>query len=165
MSYKKLSAEQLNSWLDQLARDYRLVAPSRDEEGVVLFKTVTGAAQVAADYTKSVVSPKGEFLPQTEKIFEFDTAGQGVELTPPDGPGPTSVLFGVRPCDLRSIALLDPVFSGQFQDGQYAQRRQNNLVIGLACQEVQSTCFCHSFGISPIDGSGADIMLTKDDDS
>jgi ferredoxin len=165
MSYKKLSAEQLSNWLDQLARDCRLVAPSRDEEGVVLFKPVTGAARVAASYTRSVVSPKGEFIPQTEKVFEFDTAGGEVAITPSDGPALTSVLFGVRPCDLRSIALLDPVFSGRFQDNQYARRRQSNLVIGLACQEAQSTCFCSSFGISPVDGSGADIMLTREGDS
>lgn len=51
MNCHKLNSLQLVNWLNKLAASYRLVAPVRDEEGVVLFKPVTEAEQVTIDYT------------------------------------------------------------------------------------------------------------------
>ena len=164
MNCHKLSSPQLVNWLNELAASYRLVAPVRDEEGVVMFKPVTGAEQVNIDYTNSVVSPKAEFFPQTEKLFNFDTAGDEIKLTPAE-PAPATVIFGVRPCDLRGVHLLDPVFRGKFQDQEYTARRQSNILIGLGCQQVRSTCFCRSFEVNPVEGEGSDIMLTRAGDS
>lgn len=163
MNCLKITSPQLVNWLNELAASYRLVAPVRDEEGVVLFKQVADARQVAIDYTNTVVSPKAEFLPQTEKMFDFDTAGGEIRLTPAE-PAPVTVIFGVRPCDLRGVHLLDPVFSGKFADQQFTARRQNNIIIGLGCRQVRSTCFCRSCGVNPVEGEGADIMLTGDGD-
>ena len=164
MNCHKLTSLLLVNWLNELAASYRLIAPVRDEEDVVQFKPVTGAEQVTIDYTNSVVSPKAEFFPQTEKLFSFDTAGGEIKLTPTK-PVPATVIFGVRPCDLRGVHLLDPVFGGKFEVQEYTVKRQNNILIGLGCQQVRSTCFCRSFGVNPVEGEGADIMLTGAGDS
>ncbi|MFZ5651004.1 MAG: 4Fe-4S dicluster domain-containing protein [Bacillota bacterium] len=154
-----ISGENLARFLDCLARDLKLVAPARDEEGIISFRPVDGAGQVLMDYQNSTVPPKTFFFPQTEKMFSFSYFKEGVKLDCVSGPD-KRVLFGVRPCDLRSILSLDPVFGGTFRDAYYMEKRENSTIIGMACSKPSPRCFCTTFGFGPADGEGADIMLT-----
>lgn len=154
-----MSSINLAKLLDRLARDLALVAPVKDEEGIITFERVSDAGRVMLDYQNSTVPPKTFFFPQTEKMFGFSSDKEGVRLV--DGPCPEkSVLFGVHPCDLRSILSLDPVFGGAYRDPYYLKRRENTTVIGLACVKPSSRCFCTTFGFGPGDGEGSDIMLS-----
>lgn len=153
-----ISGENLARFLDYLARDLKLVAPARDEEGIISFRPVEGPGQVLMDYQNSTVPPKTFFFPQTEKMFSFSYFKEGVKLDSVSGPD-RMVLFGVRPCDLRSILSLDPVFGGTFKDPYYLERRNNSTIIGMACSKPSPRCFCTTFGFGPEDGEGADIML------
>ncbi|HHW43678.1 MAG TPA: 4Fe-4S binding protein [Desulfotomaculum sp.] len=157
-----ITREKLFTWLDSLARDYTLVAPVAEEETVTLFKPVPGAASVALDYANSTVSPKGWIFPQTEKMFFFNTAGGEIQLKEPATTGP-AVLFGIRPCDVKGILALDPVFNGPYQDCYYQSRRENTILVALSCTTAGPHCFCTAMGGGPADGQGADILLTAMD--
>lgn len=75
------------------------------------------------------------------------------------------VIFGVRPCDAHGLSILDAVFiNKQPVDPYYAARRENSLLVGLACRELHSSCFCTSVGGSPEDGSHMDLMLYETED-
>lgn len=154
-----ISGESLARLLDNLARDLRLAAPVRDEEGIIAFRPVADTGQVLMDYQNSTVPPKSFFFPQSEKMFSFSLLKDGVTLDSRSG-SVKSVLFGVRPCDLRSILSLDPVFGGTFNDPYYLKKRDNSTIIGMACSKPSPRCFCTSFGFGPADGEGSDIMLT-----
>ena len=55
--------------------------------------------------------------------------------------------FGVRPCDLRAIAIRDRVLA---QPGsRYAARRARLFVVAVNCTEPGETCFCASMGTAP----------------
>ncbi|BAF59587.1 MAG: 4Fe-4S dicluster domain-containing protein [Pelotomaculum sp.] len=159
MDARVINKGQLPELLDRLAKDYALFAPVREEETVTLFKKVAGAKEVALDYTNSDVSPKGCLFPQTEKTFSYIYTGDSLQINKNEDVQNT-VIFGARPCDVRSILSLDPVFEGKFVDDYYAARRQNTVIIGLSCNKVLSTCFCNAFNSGPCDGTGSDLLLT-----
>ena len=160
MDSRVVNKGQLPELLDKLARDHILVAPVREEENITLFKRVSGASEVQLDYITSDVSPKGWIFPQTEKTLSYTYTGDTLEMKEPDAP-PKTILFGVRPCDVRSILALDPVFEGKFLDTFYLERRKNTVIIGLSCKTILSTCFCTAFNSGPCDGTGADLMFTE----
>jgi ferredoxin len=149
-----LQKDKLNDWL--LAFDSStLVAPVMDE--VIVFKTLDDPTEIHLD-GKSVVPPKRAVLPQTEKMFKFKYS-QEMEIEEGDGPEET-VIFGIRPCDARGLAVLDRVFSDESADGYYLDRRGKAALIGLACEEPCANCFCTSFDSGPGHRGDVDVLLT-----
>jgi sulfhydrogenase subunit beta (sulfur reductase) len=155
--------EELTHWLDNLARETRLIGP-RNMAGVVLYQPLEGADEIAWDFSRPAMSIKEAFFPPTERLFTVQKDGGNVQLTetlPDEG----QVIFGVRPCDARGVQALDALFIGaQPVDPYYAKRRENTTMVGLACKEMGPTCFCTSVGGAPDDPSGLDLMLVEDED-
>ena len=155
--------EELTHWLDNLARETRLIGP-RNVAGVVLYQPLEGADEIAWDFSRPAMSIKEAFFPPTERLFTVQKDGGNVQLTetlPDEG----QVIFGVRPCDARGVQALDALFIGaQPVDPYYAKRRENTTMVGLACKEMGPTCFCTSVGGAPDDPSGLDLMLVEDED-
>jgi ferredoxin len=70
--------------------------------------------------------------------------------------------LGVRPCDLRAIAIQDRVLTGgAYRDPVYAGRRSGALLIVVECTEPGATCFCVSMGTGPAAGPGYDLVMTE----
>lgn len=159
MSAKIISKDGIRTLVDRLAERVQVIAPTADNRGVVSYKPVRSADEVAWGVDRPKVSPKGHFLPQTEELYSYDLSSGGLQIEPAPEPEP-SVLFGVHPCDLRAIAALDPVFDGRFKDVYYLGKRERTTIIGLSCRRVLPTCFCRAYGYGPTDGQGADLMLT-----
>lgn len=156
---KAIKKYHLPEWLNRIAQGYDLFGPVLD--GVVQFKRVESSDQLVFDYANSVVPPKNLFLPQTECLFAFRSEGGSIILEPAGGLERARVLFGIRPCDARSLLLLDKVFNGDLEDTYYQEKRRGTILIGLACPSPpQSTCFCTSLGIDPLSPDDVDILLT-----
>ncbi len=148
----------VTKFLDSVARDRLLIAPVREEENVVMFKHVTGGETVCLDHLNSNVSPKEMFFPASEKMFTFSsTDGQ---MQPANPANNKTVLFGIRPCDVKAIQSLDPVFSGDFPDPLYQSKRGNTTIVAIACTNPSHRCFCTTFGVDPGGAEGADMLLT-----
>jgi ferredoxin len=137
-----------------------LIAP-RDVDGFVLYRHVDDADQVVLEYTKPVLSVKDAFFPPTEQLFLVEKSAGRIHLK--ESPPPNEqVLFGVRPCDANGLQALDTLFiSTEPGDSYYARRRDNSILIGLACREMGSTCFCTTMGSAPDDARYMDIMLDE----
>ena len=66
------------------------------------------------------------------------------------------IIWGVRPCDARSLTILDRVFINKdYEDPYYSHRRKNTVVISLVCQKPGLGCFCKD----PLTTEGSDLML------
>jgi hypothetical protein len=79
----------------------------------------------------------------------------------PDEP-PRYAFLGVRPCDLRAIAIQDRVLmGGEYSDSTYSARRSRAFIITANCTEPGETCFCVSMGTGPGADRGFDIALTE----
>ncbi|MFJ3714784.1 4Fe-4S dicluster domain-containing protein [Streptomyces sp. NPDC090057] len=75
---------------------------------------------------------------------------------------PRYAFLGVRPCDLRAIAVQDRVLTGgAHRDPGYAGRRSGALLIAVECTDPGATCFCVSMGGGPAAGPGYDLAMTE----
>ncbi len=89
------------------------------------------------------------------------TPGGGFELSDETGEAepPSYAFIGVRPCDLRAIAIQDRVLA---QPGsRYAARRARLFIVAVNCTEPGETCFCASMGAGPGADQGYDLALTE----
>jgi sulfhydrogenase subunit beta (sulfur reductase) len=159
MKSRIIEKNRLTELLDKLAQDYHLLAPVRDNN--VSFRWVKSGSDVTLDYINPVLSPKSAFFPQTETLFRFsrdDSREVGIEAGGEVGRG--QVIFGIRPCDARSLRLMDMVFGGEYKDSYYLNKREKTTLIGLACFDYAETCFCPTFGIDPASGEDVDILFS-----
>lgn len=106
--------------------------------------------------------------PQREREWSAERSEDGSLTITEDEPAPQAYAFlGVRPCDLRAIAVQDRVLSrGALPDSRYKRRRERAFLIAVECTEPGATCFCVSMGAGPAAGPGYDLALTEvlDDD-
>ena len=157
-----LSKDDLIRWLDLVLRQYVLVAPVR-VEGLALFQPVSKAEDVTLDFGNATLSPKGWFLPPMETLFSV-ISNDGQQELVPAMIEKDAVIFGLRPCDARGIALIDKPFLHEPGDALYRERRARTSLIGLSCRQAQPECFCTSVGSAPDDPSHVDILLSEIED-
>jgi ferredoxin len=99
--------------------------------------------------------------PPRERLWSAARTPDGFELSDEadDGEPPAYAFLGVRPCDLRAIAIQDRILA---QPGsRYAARRARLFMVAVNCTEPGQTCFCASTGTGPGANSGFDLALTE----
>ena len=165
-----LKKESLKRIFDAAAGERRVVVPTLEERTgeYVLSEYVpdssngggSGSPGPGPDYVTTRLGAKGLFFPQSEVLCRYEN-GVLVEETLPDE---KILLFGIRPCDARGIAELDEVFAAsnsRFEDPYYLKRRENSVVVSLACMGQATpgrTCFCTSVGGDPGGTEGSDVV-------
>ena len=163
---------ELADWLDNLATQVSLVAPVNDG-GFLLYRQVVSATDIAWPGSESghlpehtyphrpVLAAKEVFFPATEPLLKIKKRAQQV-LLEEALPDKRQVVFGIAPCDARGVRIMDSIFmENQPADAYYTRRRENIILVGLACQEMGESCFCTSCGSGPDDPSDMDLMLTE----
>lgn len=158
MANKTLKKDQVKNLLNKITQSNQLIAPIQSD-GITLFKPVQSGEGVALEYQNAIVPPKEFFFPQSEKMFSYDTNDPAWAIKPEEGV-PSRVLFGARPCDVKSVLLLDKVFDSEFRDDYYLDKRNKTTIVAVSCNDCRHTCFCGAFGISPGEAQGADILMT-----
>lgn len=155
---KYISRIDLESWLERILTQRELYAPM-EEDGVLLYQSVQQLSDIVWDFVRPVKSIKEIVFPQTERLLMITEQNGDISLTETFEARPT-VIFGVRSCDARGTFVLDQLLlETQPEDPYYKARRENTILIGLACEEMGGTCFCTSVGGSPSDSTGMDVML------
>ncbi|MFI7317073.1 4Fe-4S dicluster domain-containing protein [Streptomyces venezuelae] len=101
--------------------------------------------------------------PQREHLWSADRSPEGtVRIRTGSAERPRYAFLGVRPCDLRAIAIQDRVLAGgAFKDRGYEERRRGAFLIAAECTEPGATCFCVSMGSGPGADAGFDLALTE----
>lgn len=150
-----LDKNHLSFWLRKLRNGSSLIAPVRDHSGDIVLTELVRMHDTALDGPALMPSPKEFLFPQMERLFRY--SAEAVVETPDQT---KRVIFGVRPCDLSAVRILDRFYLGNHPDSYYAQRRQNTSFITIACNRPDPTCFCLSLGSGPFLKSGFDIQLT-----
>lgn len=163
---KFLKNESLNAWLEELGASYKVMAPIQ-EGGSVLFRPLKKESTLRLD-RQATMSPKGILFPACEELLSFkrlkdpdDPQKESLEVSETSDAEPT-VIFGCRPCDARGFDVFDNAFTKcAVKDTYYMARREQAVVITLACTKPESTCFCNWTGGGPGHTGGSDIMLTQ----
>ncbi|MDA8441586.1 MAG: 4Fe-4S dicluster domain-containing protein [Peptococcaceae bacterium] len=154
---KAIAKTQISELLNQVAREYNVLVPVA---GADKYAPYTPGIELKLN-SRTLLPPKDVFFPQTEKMYKFSTDGMEGSLDSLLTTPKPQLLFGIRPCDVKSIHCLDHVFlSKGFVDEFYAAKRDNTFLISIGCNgPAESTCFCQSMGINPQDTDEVDVHL------
>jgi len=106
---------------------------------------------------RSAQSPKSFFLPPVESLGTYGSEGASATAVEEK----TTVLLGVRACELRAWNYLDQVMlAGQFNDPAYKSRRDKTVIVSSDCVDCTDSCFCTLVGGKPFADQGYDVNLT-----
>ena len=159
MADKKISKKDIAKLLEQWQQQFAVFAPSR-ESGVAAMAKWDGKDTSFLDwYRNTVVPPKASFLPQLEEMFHFQKGEEGYNIETPPADESKPLIFGVRPCDARAMAIVDMTFKDAYEDPYYLSKRKNAVLVGLGCTNPCESCFCTSMGVSPAESADDDLML------
>lgn len=159
-----VSKKDIPGLLDKMIAGCEVIAPVKKGDFTV-FKTLASGAEAVLDAGNTKLPAKELFFPQSETLFSYNVTEAGANLQAPID-DKKKVLFGVRPCDARSLKLLDNVFNNdKFTDPYYTARRENTVMVGVGCNTPASTCFCTSVNCGPFDTSGLDLLLVDTGDA
>ena len=156
---RKISLDKINSFFAEISKAAKLYLPTDEADGSAVYSEWhEGAAWSNA--LNTVRSPKDFFFPQTENLMEFKTEGKTIEVIDTRSETEDFVIFGVRPCDVKSFEVLDRVFLKEPVDTYYASRREHGVIVSVACTRPSETCFCQTFGIDATEPTG-DVSAWK----
>jgi ferredoxin len=152
-----LSKNDLPKLIDELLKKNKVFAPVQNND-TVIFEEIKKPSEISLDYVNSEYPPKALMLRQTETLFKYIPGPKGkIESVDMDE---KKVIFGIRPCDAKSFAILDHVFEDDFKDPYFLTRRKNTILVGLSCNKPGVNCFCTSLDSSPASPKDVDILLT-----
>ncbi len=155
-----LQKQSLGTLFDRLRSAGRRIIAPRTQDDQVAFGEVASPGEMAPEYIQTTLSAKSFVLPRCEELFRYRFEGKDVRIEErPFEPRPT-VIFGIRPCDARSFAVLESVFTWDYQDRFFKQRLAATTLVGLSCTTADDYCFCTSIGGGPGDTQGSDVLLT-----
>ena len=160
---RKCALNQVDALFAAIAEKAALYLPVDQTDGSAAYKKWEEGT-VWSQALNTVRSPKDFFFPQTEDLMAFKTEGKNIEIIDVRSEKEDFVIFGVRPCDVKSFDILDRVFLSEPVDSFYASRRAHGIIISLACTRPSETCFCKTFGIDPTTPAG-DVAAWKTEDA
>lgn len=142
----KIAKENLSELFAEIAKNSDLYLPLRSGNQVN-FGAWTEDAQVDLDTLKTVKSPKDAFFPQSETLYTCTKEGKKIKIEPEELKNKNFVVFGMKGCDLKGVEVLDKVFLADPVDTFYAARRKHGIIVTMACNEPEESCFCNVFGV------------------
>jgi ferredoxin len=171
-----LSRAGLDELIDALiARDYRVVGPTRRDGAIVLDELRSGA-QLPAGWGVDSAPGRYRLRRRDDAAFGHSAGAQSWKqflhparqrLVSDDGFTPAVqdpvryAFLGVRACDLAAVAVLGNVLSGGSTDSAFGRRVADLFVVAVGCTEPGGVCFCASMGTGPAPGPGYDLALTE----
>jgi sulfhydrogenase subunit beta (sulfur reductase) len=132
--------------------------------GEVRLVEVGHKTEISFEYPNFKLPIKREVFPWCEVLYEYENEDtKKVPMLQEK-----KVIFGVRPCDAASLLMLDSVLLKSpsqepenehlYDDPYYRARREATLIIAMACNNPEQTCFCTSVNGGPFDEKGADVI-------
>lgn len=145
-----------------LDEQYSVMTPINNNN-TLMFGKIQDVSEVVlpSTYINTVRSAKEYVFPITEPVVEFAFKNNSVTLKDSIPETSKKVIFGLRPCDTASFPVIDDVFNYEYKDEFYNIRREDTILISVACESSDESCFCTSVGIKPDSINGSDILLKK----
>ena len=155
-----IKTDDIQKLADYLQHNVQVYSPQKDEKGDLQWSE----GEIPIDYSGNTSgSLKQFFFPQFEKIFVYKgKKGKINKISPAELNVEERVFWGVRPCDLQAILLMDKVFiSEKYTDSRYKTKREKTALVSFFCEKPYDTCFCTSLNYDMINAGIADILFYK----
>lgn len=153
----KMSMSRIEELYKALSAQQSLYLPIEKNDKVDFWRWAEGE-NVRLNVQNTNKSPKNLFFPQVENMVAFNVEGKSIEIIQQELSQEKFVLLGVRACDVRAFAVLDKVFLADPVDTFYAARRENGVIVTLACSKPAQSCFCQTFGIDAANPADGDVV-------
>lgn len=155
---KLLSNKSYNTLIERLLGEKQVYAPVKKGKHVY-YNRIQSVSEMNTEDLLPVLSPKSLLFPPVETLFTYERKQDGVNISNADVKAyPERVVFGVRPCDARGLAILRQTFVQEPVDQLFEARFSKTTFIGLSCATADEACFC---GNRAGDSTGSDILLTE----
>jgi formate hydrogenlyase subunit 6/NADH:ubiquinone oxidoreductase subunit I len=161
MAVKSLSKSGLPSFLDRLIATARTYAPVAAQGGHVKLQHVTASEDVTLPCAFNYYSAKLIAIPGVETLVRYgrDEKTGDVRYEPEADVTPT-ILFGLHPCDINALWMMDAPFTSEMPEAKYANRRDGLTLIGIDCAEpCDENCFCKDMKTHRVRGPIYDLLL------
>ncbi len=156
-----LPKERSQNWVTRLAGEFNLFLPLRVEGKTHWQKYDAGnfaIEQLALSDIRAAEPIKAFLYRPREVVATFPNPMEPADETP-------ALLFGVKGCDLRGLAVHKKMFlEGEFRDPFYARRLERTVLVAADCPNPRESCFCNLVGLTPFVNEGVDLSITPFDD-
>lgn len=150
---KKVTSDKLNALYNAISSKYPLYLPIR-RANEVNYSLYREGDDVDLDTLRTNKSPKDVFFPQSENLMKFKVYGQKIEVIDIRTESKPFVVMGVKACDYKAFDILDRVFLVDPLDTYYATKREAGIVITMACDRPDESCFCFKMDVDPTEPKG-----------
>ena len=176
-----IEKRELRKLFDLLADQYSVIGPALKNEVIVLNEI--NFDDIPAGYREIQDPGSYRLTKENNKIFSFTNGPDsckrllhrphrvlsafqkgkvGNTVTPYEEGSRPYAFFGIRPCDLAALNVLDRVFSDNTDPGyEYNNLRENAFTVVVNCGSPGNNCFCSSTGSGPEAKIGFDIAITE----
>jgi NAD(P)H-flavin reductase len=156
--WREIQTTEILRFVRSLLLAYDVVGVQKKRDRLVL-DNLQDAADLVLEFPPGVHSPKKFLFPNWDQLFRFKL-DENI-LLQPETAAPPRIIFGMHPCDLHAVKILDDcLFEGE-TDSSYRAKREATLLIGVDCTPDEY-CFCTSLGTDRI-ADGFDLFLHKRD--
>jgi ferredoxin len=158
-----IEKENVMKIAEELAKNYELFGPVVDKgTGQVFFDRVNDSSEISLSAEIPAIPPKHVVFPQIERImkYKYDRSAKKAEIEAILD-NRSKAIFGIRPCDLTGLIVLDRFFLGQeFVDEIYREHRKRMFIVSQNCIAPFKQCFCVCTDSGPFADEGYDLNLT-----
>ena len=164
---KEISKKAFIKLIGSLSEGFEIIGPKKLSNKGVFYSTITDGGDLYLGDEFTVEPVKKFFLMPSEYLFESKFADGKISLQDQVSSREQRrrIIIGVRPCEARGLELLDKVFCSDFKDSSYKSARERSIIVGLACEKPDKTCFCTSLSSSPAETRGMDALVFAGEDS
>ncbi|MEI6846613.1 MAG: 4Fe-4S dicluster domain-containing protein [Chlorobiaceae bacterium] len=156
---KILFTDKLDNCIERWKSAGRTVIGPVQKNNISTYDTVKSASELDLNLVLPDRSIKELFFPQSEPMLRYTIKKEAIntsEFLPPSG---QRIIFGARACDASGLAIDDPLFGWDYKDEYWFQRRNESVIVTIACTKADDFCMCTSLKLAPDSPKGSDIML------
>ena len=149
----KLKKEDLSQFLSHVRQFGELWGPIRRGDRHIL-ERVEDPSRIDLSAIRTALPFKKLLFPARTPLFRFDEIHMKASLSDI----PRRAIFGMHPCDIHGLLIMDEFFNKNYPDPYFIERRKKTAIIGLSCCPDER-CFCHATNTDTVN-DGFDLFLT-----
>ena len=153
MKIIKLEKANLFPFLEVISKDAELWGPVEQGDKHV-FQVIRKFSQIAMNTTRTLLPPRKIFLPPRFNMFNVARNRYEEDFSHVT----QKIIFGIHPCDIHALLILDGLFKHAYCDPYYDRARKNTLILGLSCWPDEY-CFAKSTRTHIVE-EGFDLFFT-----
>ncbi len=158
MKALKLKKELLHEYLESLEGFGEVWGPVKKGDKFI-YQRLTDFSRLDTTALRTILPVKKFLFPPQSSILEFNTEHQ---FEPTVTLPPRRIVFGVHPCEIHGILILDKLFKERVTDPYYTAYRNQTIIIGCSCVP-DDKCFARSTNTHFVE-EGFDLGFTDLDD-